>query len=57
VNVLLFIPTVALGAIGGLFGALFNTIILRATAFRGNKEQITMHRDRKQKKEERRSTF
>lgn len=34
-NVLMFIPTVALGAIGGLFGALFNTIILKATAFRG----------------------
>jgi len=42
----MFIPTVALGAIGGLFGALFNTIILKATAFRGNKEQTTMHRDR-----------
>ena len=34
VNILMFIPTVVLGAIGGLLGALFNKICLRATDFR-----------------------
>ena len=30
----MFVPTMILGSFGGLFGALFNTICLRATDFR-----------------------
>lgn len=35
VSIYMFIPVAILGAIGGLFGALFNTIVLQTTAFRG----------------------
>jgi H+/Cl- antiporter ClcA len=41
VNIIMFIPTVVLGVIGGLLGALFNTIILKATAFRGQNPSRT----------------
>ena len=35
VSITMFVPVAVLGVIGGLFGALFNTICLKATAFRG----------------------